>query len=56
MYMPFAHTDFIFPMIGEELGGRVTLSVVLIFVLILVFGFRSPILHRIGLESCWGLG
>ena len=38
MYMPFAHTDFIFPMIGEELGGRVTLSVVLIFVLILVFG------------------
>ena len=38
MYMPFAHTDFIFPMIGEELGGCVTLSVVLIFVLILVFG------------------
>lgn len=38
MYMPFAHTDFIFPMIGEELGARITLSVVLIFVLILVFG------------------
>ena len=36
MYMPFAHTDFIFPMIGEELGARATLSVVLIFVLILV--------------------
>ena len=38
MYMPFAHTDFIFPMIGEELGARATLSVVLIFVLILVIG------------------
>ena len=38
MYMPFAHTDFIFPMIGEELGARASLSVVLIFVLILVIG------------------
>lgn len=38
MYMPFAHTDFIFPMIGEELGALATLSVVFAFVLILIFG------------------
>ncbi len=37
-YLPFAHTDFIFPMIGEELGVWFTLAVVLCFVLVAVFG------------------
>jgi len=37
-YLPFAHTDFIFPMIGEELGW-VTFIVVLCFVGYTVFGF-----------------
>lgn len=37
-YLPFAHTDFIFPMIGEELGLFATLSVVLAFVIIAVCG------------------
>jgi len=37
-YLPFAHTDFIFPIIGEELGW-VTLLVVLCFVVYTVFGF-----------------
>jgi cell division protein FtsW len=38
MYLPFAHTDFIFPMIGEELGARATLLVVFAFVTVLIFG------------------
>lgn len=38
MYLPYAHTDFIFPMIGEELGAVVSLLVVLAFVMMLVFG------------------
>lgn len=38
MHMPYAHTDFIFPMVGEELGLVGSLMVVLTFVLIAVFG------------------
>ena len=37
-YLPYAHTDFIFPMIGEELGLRFTLLVVFCFLVILVCG------------------
>lgn len=37
-YLPYAHTDFIFPMIGEELGLFFTLGVVLAFVMIVVSG------------------
>lgn len=46
LYMPFAHTDFIFPMIGEELGLVFTVGVVLAFVSFVVagfaIGFRAP--------------
>lgn len=38
LYLPYAHTDFIFPMIGEELGLRFTLLVVFCFLLILLSG------------------
>ncbi|MCE9610118.1 MAG: putative lipid II flippase FtsW [Chthoniobacter sp.] len=37
-YLPFAHTDFIFPVVGEELGLRVTLAVVAAFILFLLSG------------------
>lgn len=38
LYLPYAHTDFIFPMIGEELGLRFTWLVVLGFILIILSG------------------
>jgi cell division protein FtsW len=38
LYLPYAHTDFIFPMIGEELGLRVSLVVVFLFIVIIVCG------------------
>jgi len=38
LYLPYAHTDFIFPMIGEELGLRFTLLVVFCFLLMLFSG------------------
>ena len=38
LYLPYAHTDFIFPMIGEELGLRVTLVIVFCYMLICLCG------------------
>ncbi len=37
-YLPYAHTDFIFPIIGEELGLRATLLIVLSFLLVTLSG------------------
>lgn len=37
-YMPYAHTDFIFPMIGEEFGLAGTLTVVFLFVMLVMSG------------------
>lgn len=37
-FLPFAHTDFILPVVGEELGVIATLTVVLAFVVILLSG------------------
>jgi len=39
-YLPSAHTDFIFAIIGEELGLVGTTAVILLFALFLLCGFR----------------
>jgi cell division protein FtsW len=38
LYLPYAHTDFIFPIIGEELGLRFSLLVIFLFVVIIICG------------------
>ena len=38
LYLPYAHTDFIFPIVGEELGLRFSLLVVFLFVVIIACG------------------
>ena len=49
-YLPEAHTDFIFAIIGEELGLYFTLGVVLLFAAIFVLGLshlrRAPNLFQ----------
>jgi cell division protein FtsW len=63
LYLPYAHTDFIFPMIGEELGLRMSLLVVFLFVVIIVCGMmialhakdRFGLLLGCGVVSLLGL-
>ncbi|HWY40545.1 MAG TPA: putative peptidoglycan glycosyltransferase FtsW [Chthoniobacterales bacterium] len=57
LYLPYAHTDFIFPMIGEELGLRISLLVVFLFVVVIVCGIVIA-LHakdRFGLLTATGV-
>lgn len=43
-YLPSAHTDFIFAIIGEELGLLGTTAIILLFALLLACGLRLAIL------------
>src|SRR5256885_5927930 len=57
LYLPYAHTDFIFPIIGEELGLRVSLLVVFLFIVVIVCGIVIA-LHakdRFGLLAAAGV-
>src|SRR5437868_7457339 len=70
LYLPYAHTDFIFPMIGEELGLRISLLVVFLFVVVVVCGMTialhakdrfglllgSGIISLIGLQAAVNMG
>jgi cell division protein FtsW len=63
LYLPYAHTDFIFPMIGEELGLRISLLVIFLFVVVVVCGMmialhakdRFGLLLGCGIVSLIGL-
>jgi cell division protein FtsW len=46
LYLPYAHTDFIFPMIGEELGLKFTLLTVFGFLLICLCGMQVALNAR----------
>ncbi len=57
LFLPFAHSDFIFAVIGEELGLIGTLTVLLIFALFLWRGIRTSLLapDRFGMLLSLGL-
>lgn len=56
-YLPYAHTDFIFPIVGEELGLKITLVVVFAFLLLTLSGvmisMQAP--DRFGMLLGFGL-
>ncbi len=70
LYLPYAHTDFIFPIIGEELGLRVTLLVVCAFLALSLSGIVIAtqardrfgmllgfgLVMNIGLQACVNIG
>lgn len=57
LFLPFAHSDFIFAVIGEELGLVGTLAVMLVFALFLWRGIRTALLapDRFGMLLSLGL-
>ena len=55
-YLPYAHTDFIFPIIGEELGLRATLFVVFSFLLVTLSGATIAIQARDRFGMLLGFG
>lgn len=57
LFLPFAHSDFIFAVIGEELGLLGTLTVLMVFGLFLWRGIRTSLLapDRFGMLLSLGL-
>ena len=55
-YLPYAHTDFIFPMVGEELGLRFTLLVVFCYVVIVLCGAMISLRARDRFGMLLGFG
>ncbi len=55
-YLPYAHTDFIFPIVGEELGLKVTLLVVLAFLLVTLSGVMIAMQARDRFGMLLGFG
>jgi cell division protein FtsW len=54
--LTFSHIDFIFPVIGEELGLPATLGVIVCYVAIAVAGFGIALQARQVFERCLALG
>jgi len=55
-YLPEAHTDFIFPIIGEELGLIASLIVVFLYVVLFALGTRVALRARDDFGRLLGLG
>ncbi len=54
--LTFAHIDFVFPVVGEELGLGATLGVVLCFVIIALAGLAITMQAETVFDRCLGLG
>jgi len=55
-FLPMRHTDFIFSVVGEEWGLLGTLTVVLLFALLVLRGYRLALAARGGFASLLAVG
>ena len=55
-FLPMRHTDFIFSVVGEELGLIGALTVVLLYALVILRGFRLAVIARSGFASLVAVG
>jgi len=55
-FLPMRHTDFIFSVVGEELGLIGALTVVLLYALLIVRGYRLAMVARNGFASLMAVG
>ncbi len=55
-FLPMRHTDFIFSVVGEEWGLLGTLTVVLLYALLVLRGFRLALVARSGFASLVAVG
>ena len=56
LYLPYAHTDFIFPMVGEELGLVGTLGVIMAYILFMLGGVSIAMKARDRAGLLTGIG
>ena len=56
LYLPYAHTDFIFPMVGEELGLVGTLGVIMAYILFMMGGVSIAMKARDRAGLLTGMG
>ena len=56
LYLPYAHTDFIFPMVGEELGLVGTLGVIMAYILFMLGGVSIAMKARDRAGLLTGMG
>jgi rod shape determining protein RodA len=55
-YLPMRHTDFIYSVVGEEVGLLGALTVVLLYTVVIVRGFRLAVTCRNGFASLMAVG
>jgi rod shape determining protein RodA len=55
-FLPMRHTDFIFSVVGEEWGLLGTVTVVLLYTLLVLRGFRLALVARSGFASMVAVG
>jgi rod shape determining protein RodA len=55
-FLPMRHTDFIFSVVGEELGLAGALTVVILYAVVIIRGYRLAMLARNGFASLMAVG